>query len=281
MTLAVGQMMPSYAVYARNGATHSENKIHDDSVAREYGFAGGLVPGVTVHAYMTRLPVDAFGPEWLERGTISARFLKPFYEGELVTVSGTITRADAVAVEMELTATNPAGEACGIGTASLPSAAAEPPPLSEFPHAPLPERRPFATRTVFEGLDILGSLDHPWEIVERDTSFFDEVADDHPLYRDASGGLLHPGYLIRSANSILVRNVELGPWIHVSSDVTHFAAVRRGEGYTTRARVIDLFERKGHRFVVLDVLLAKEDGTPITRTRHTAIYDVRRVASPA
>ena len=37
-----------YHVKARNPATESENKIHHDDVARQYGFAGGLVPGVTV-----------------------------------------------------------------------------------------------------------------------------------------------------------------------------------------------------------------------------------------
>ena len=51
-----------YEVRAHNAATASENKIHDDDVARRYGFSGGLVPGVTLYAYMTRPVVDALGP---------------------------------------------------------------------------------------------------------------------------------------------------------------------------------------------------------------------------
>ena len=39
----------TYRVRAHNIAADSENKIHDDSVARQYGFAGGLVPGVVVY----------------------------------------------------------------------------------------------------------------------------------------------------------------------------------------------------------------------------------------
>jgi len=33
-------------VSAYNTAAASDNKIHDDSVARRFGFRGGLVPGV-------------------------------------------------------------------------------------------------------------------------------------------------------------------------------------------------------------------------------------------
>ena len=42
----------AYRVSAYNTSKHSENKIHDDTVARKYGFSGGLVPGVDVLAYM-------------------------------------------------------------------------------------------------------------------------------------------------------------------------------------------------------------------------------------
>src|SRR5947207_11828570 len=37
-----GEQLPSYRVIAHNAATESENKIHDDDVAQQYGFAGGL-----------------------------------------------------------------------------------------------------------------------------------------------------------------------------------------------------------------------------------------------
>jgi hypothetical protein len=37
-----------YRVSAYNTSKHSENKMHDDSVAKRYGFDGGLVPGVDV-----------------------------------------------------------------------------------------------------------------------------------------------------------------------------------------------------------------------------------------
>ena len=45
-----------YRVSAYNTAKQSENKMHDDTMARRFGFSGGLVPGVDVMAYMMHLP---------------------------------------------------------------------------------------------------------------------------------------------------------------------------------------------------------------------------------
>ncbi len=63
-----------YDVVAFNSATASSNKIHDDEVAQRLGFRGGLVPGVDVYAYLTHPPAAAWGIDWLERGTMQARF---------------------------------------------------------------------------------------------------------------------------------------------------------------------------------------------------------------
>ena len=71
-----------YHVEAFNTAKESENKIHDDAVARRFGFKGGLVPGVEVYAYMTHLPVARWGRAWLDRGSAECRLLKPVYDGD-------------------------------------------------------------------------------------------------------------------------------------------------------------------------------------------------------
>jgi hypothetical protein len=52
----------TYEVKAFNTAASSENKIHDNTVARQFGFRGALVPGVEVYAYMTHMPVARWGP---------------------------------------------------------------------------------------------------------------------------------------------------------------------------------------------------------------------------
>ncbi|MCC2103679.1 MAG: hypothetical protein KDJ20_06360, partial [Hyphomicrobiales bacterium] len=65
----------------------SENKIHDDDVARRFGFTGALVPGVEVYAYMAHMPVARWGRDWLERGGAECRFIKPVYDGNIARVT--------------------------------------------------------------------------------------------------------------------------------------------------------------------------------------------------
>jgi hypothetical protein len=76
-------------VSAYNTAATSDNKIHDDSVARRFGFRGGLVPGVEVYAYMAHMPVARWARAWLERGCADCRFWKPVYDGALARVTAT------------------------------------------------------------------------------------------------------------------------------------------------------------------------------------------------
>ena len=45
-------IMNIWSATALNTAPDSENRIHGDELAKEYGFQGGLVPGVTISAYL-------------------------------------------------------------------------------------------------------------------------------------------------------------------------------------------------------------------------------------
>ena len=107
--------LETYRVKAFNTAKQSENKMHDDTVARRFGFSGGLVPGVDVMAYMMHLPVRRWGRDFLERGLIEARFVKPVYDGEDAAIAG--SESDGMlSIEVESR-----GEVCATGTASLPA----------------------------------------------------------------------------------------------------------------------------------------------------------------
>ena len=46
---------------ALNTAPDSQNQIHSDELAKEYGFEGGLVPGVTISAYLVHPMIDKWG----------------------------------------------------------------------------------------------------------------------------------------------------------------------------------------------------------------------------
>ena len=106
-----------YRVSAYNTSKHSENKMHDDTVAKRYGFDGGLVPGVDVMAYMMHLPVAKWGRAFLERGLIEARFIKPVYDGEMADVTAEESNG-VLSIEVRSR-----GELCATGSASLPAAA--------------------------------------------------------------------------------------------------------------------------------------------------------------
>src|SRR4030095_11684164 len=111
---------PEYHVKARNTSSSSENKIHDEQIARQYGFRGALVPGVTVYAYLTHPLVEAFGAAWLERGTANVRFLKPIHDGEEVRIAGSVTARDARSLSATVTQTPTGGGECATLTATLP-----------------------------------------------------------------------------------------------------------------------------------------------------------------
>jgi acyl dehydratase len=271
------ERLPEYRVKARNTSERSENKIHDDAVARQYGFRGGLVPGVTVYAYMTHPLVEVFGTGWLERGTASVRFVQPVLDGEDLTVSGSVTARDERGATTALSASTASAGECAVLTATVPAGTPTPVNLALYPARPLPAERPAATRAHLDALAVLGTPSNAYDEA-RAAEYLEKVGDALPLYRGA-GGRVHPGFFVDQANRTLDRNLTLGPWIHVGSVVRHLGGARIGETLATRGRVRSLFERKGREFVEVDlVIVAGERARPVAHVLHTAIY---RLPPPA
>lgn len=265
--------MTTYRVVARNHHTESANRIHSDDVAKQYGFRGGLVPGVTVFAYMTRPVAARWGQAWLEGGGLSARFALPVYDGQEITVETTEV-ADG---ELEVTVRTPDGVVAATGTAVLDAGLSF--DVADYPTAPLVARdeRPPASFDALPAGMTLGSLAGAGFHGEKADVFLALIDDDLPLYK--GGAVAHPGSLIQAANEILSSNVLLGPWIHVSSQATFPTTASDGDRLTTRGKVVDTFERKGHKFVDLDVLVVANDTTPVMHARHQAIFEPRQSAS--
>ena len=67
-----GDPLPAVTRRARNTSATSENRIHEDRVARDYGFRGGLVPGATTYAYAASYLTDVLGPLWPAQGTATS-----------------------------------------------------------------------------------------------------------------------------------------------------------------------------------------------------------------
>ena len=222
----------------------SSNLVHDDEFARQLGFDGGLVPGVTVYGYMTAIPARLWGDRWRQHGSMSARFLKPVYDGQEVTVTGVPTD-DAVDIELR----DPAGQLCAVGSAS-PDPVGESVPIDEYPTATLPSP---VQPPAFSDDQVLGSVETRLRIADF-------------------------SWPARCGNEILMANVTLPPWIHVETRTRHLGPVRDGEAVTVRGRVAGLWERRGHRFVELDVLVLGER-SPVAQLRHIAIYELAQLSA--
>jgi acyl dehydratase len=258
----------TYRVAAYNTAKQSENKMHDDAVARRYGFSGGLVPGVDVMAYMIHLPVRTWGRVFLESGLIEARFVKPVYDGETAVIAG--AESDGViAIEVESR-----GELCASGSASLPASAPSV-SISDFREVPaVAERQPVSENSYVSG-QWLGTAPRAWAGDDA-KAYLADIRETDPIY--VNEGLGHPGVLQRVMNKVLVDNAILGPWIHVGSRMQLLAAARVGDTITARAKVTGNYEKKGHRFVELDALVVGNGTTPLAHCHHIAIYQPRAQA---
>jgi hypothetical protein len=207
--------------------------------------------------------VDRWGEAFLTGSTMDGRFLLPVYDGEVVTV-----RLDEAG---ELTVTGPDGVVRATGRAALATDLPEPEQLEA---AERPDPVPPATRDALAVGTTLGTLRFTYR-EDLAAIYLGEIRDDSSMY--ATGALCHPGFLARQANGVLFRNVVLGPWIHVSTRATHRGFVRSGDEIEVRGRVADEYERKGHRFVDLDVEVTA-NGSSVWSAFHTAIWRPRSSA---
>jgi acyl dehydratase len=268
-------LLPIYRVRARNTSTDSENKIHDDSVAASYGFRGGLVPGVTVYAYMTVPLVERCGLDWLEQGSMQVKFHQPFYDGDEVIVKAE-EDASTDPIKIVVTAEREDRTVCATALATVNDRAAwlGEPRLENYPEAPLPpfETRPAAARESLMPGTVLGTLTETISVPDR--TLLEDLDERLPIY-SGPDAVAHPFVFLSVANHILMSNYRLGPWIHAASDLKNWGAVRDGEMISVRGRITDRFERKGHQFVVLDLLVTANQNRVVQQVRHTAIYRPR------
>jgi hypothetical protein len=220
-------------------------------------------------AYMMHLPVAKWGRDFLERGLIEARFIKPVYDGDVTEVSGD-EKNGVLSIAVQSRA-----QLCATGSASL-SAVAPVVSVADFRAAtPEPERRPVDAASYQVG-KWLGTERRKWEGAAA-AEYLGDIRETDPIY--LREGLGHPGLLQRIMNKVLVDNAILGPWIHVGSRMQLLSAARIGDELVARAKVTGNYEKKGHRFVELDALVVANGSTPVAHCQHTAIYQPREQAA--
>jgi acyl dehydratase len=269
----MSEQLAAYEVNAFNTAAASENKIHDDTIARRFGFRGGLVPGVEVYAYMAHMPVARWGRAWLESGEADCRFLKPVYDGALARITAT-EGSDGLALCVES-----AGERCATGQAFMAPDQRSAPAADALPAGAPPAERPQASETSLAPGRALGIAPLTIDRAMLST-YLDEIRETDSLYRVE--GLVHPGQILRLANQALVQNVVLGPWIHVGSKVRNHAVARVGQQLSMRSKITsNAVSSKGHAIVEFNAIVVADGARGVAEITHIAIWRPRQISEAA
>jgi L-cysteate sulfo-lyase len=271
--LKVGDKLPGWNGTVYNyGAAHA-NRIHSDAGAAQYGFARALVPGVAVYAYLLRPVVKKLGLDWLTRGAASVRFWQPVADGDKLSTEALVTGTEPL--ELDLRLLKAEAQTCATGTAALP---AELPAVNvaDYPAAPLPaagQLRP-ATIASFAVGEPLGSLEFTLDWANTGAQFLNDMCEVLPLFKELNPPV-HPAFWLAQANELLMHNSALGMWIHVGSEIQHYALAQAGEAISLRGRVAELYERRGHEFIVVDLVVLGQAERLLVRIKHTAIIKLK------
>jgi hypothetical protein len=261
------EALPPYQVRTHNASEQSENRIHSDDIARQFGFKGALVPGVTVFAHMTRPLVEHFGERWLARGVADVTFFKPAYEGDLLTIR---TRHSTTGQGYELSCANEAGVELARMSADIASALPAVDPRSDMPPSSQDGERPVVSWELMEIGRPFPAL--RWAPTPEDNRVWcEDTRDDLALFRSGPSAPIHPGFVLRQANLVLRNRFVLPAWIHTGSRITFRDVPRLGNEYEVRAVPEEKWERKGHQMVRLYVAI-RAGAKTYAEVLHTAIF---------
>lgn len=254
--------MSVYMATARNFAGDTENRIHSDEVAAQFGFAGALVAGAAVFGHMTRPLVDALGTDWLTNWTADVRFLKPAYHGDALANCHEVVGKDHTV----------RCHARGVLLAELTSnlaETAETEPTAIGAGAAIDERPEIRWDNVAVGEPFPAWTWSPDAITNAESAA--QVEDDLDCYRH---GVIHPNAILGTANRAFTRRYLLPAWIHVGSTVRFRRLLRVGDEIEVRTVPTRKWRRKGHEFVSLAIAYLV-GGMVATEIQHVSIFRVR------
>ncbi len=265
-------MIRQWSAEALNTAPNSANEIHGDAMAKAFGFEGGLVPGVTVSAYLIHPAIERWGAAWLDRGAAQCRVVSPLYDREQFTVD----IQDVAEDQFLSTLTRPNGTVCAHGEVSLPAAEPAIPVRRGDPLAEPGYAAPPATFEVWRELQAHGcrAFRYVWneqaEVYLRD-------ADQMPsLLQPGQQGFANMSFLLGCSNWILAGNAYMNPWVHLETRSQNFQRVPQDTTIVAEMAVKDSFEKKGHQFIDVDVdLYNEEDDSCLMTTMLRAIFRLR------
>jgi len=247
--------MNPWKAYALNTAPDSENQIHSDDLAKRYGFKGGLVPGVTVSAYLLHPVIESSGMAWLEKGYANCKITSPLYDGENFEVISEILREGQTNTFLK----NEDGKIIANAESKI---------LENIPSKPK-YRGDLLIQEEFKAP--IASFAE-WKKLKKEgcKAFKFHWGGDNPLIylsdekklplilQPSKSGHANLSFLLGCANWILAGNAFMNPWVHLQTKSQNYKSVSLETTLITEMSVIDFYEKKGHEFIEVEVNLFEE-----------------------
>jgi hypothetical protein len=227
-----------WSICAVNLAEHADNPVHTVEGGLAAGYAGAVVAGTTVYAYLTRPAAEAWGGDWVGGGTGEVTFHAPVLADEPVDLVPTEADDGAWVIE----ARNPSGRCA---TLTVGFAADDPPDPVGDRLEPL--------------VEVLG---------DRWTGYPARAGEDLALYGDL--GIVHPVVWPSLANRVFSTQLVDGAWVHTRSAIRHLDTARPGATVVVESWLVDRFTTRAGERAVVDVRISV-DNVPVAAIEHEAI----------
>jgi len=245
----------SWLATALNTAPDSENQIHSDELAKEYGFKGGLVPGVTVSAYLLHPVIESLGKEWLERGYADCKITSPLYDGENFEVFSEAHKQGHINTFLK----NHEGKIVANAESQL---LVNQPPAPRYRGDPLVEdnfEAPVPSFEIWERLKNEGCRAFKFEWGgENPLIYLSDEKKLPKLLQPKDIGYANLCFLLGCSNWILAGNAFMNPWVHLQTKSQNYKPVFLGSTLIAEMSVKDFYEKKGHEFIEVNVNLFED-----------------------
>lgn len=266
-------MIKGWSAQALNQEPNSTNEIHGDDLAQQYGFTGGLVPGVTVSAYLLHPAIEAWGADFLARGRAHVTVHSPLYDGEQFQVD--ITEQEQARYKASLRRpddTLAASASTDLHDATPPARRGDPMAAADFV-------APDACRDVWQKLQRTGCLAFPfhWHPEHIMATYLSNPAG-MPALLQGNRAYANMAFILGISNWTADSNVHMNPWIHLETWSQNYRPIPMGTRIVCEMTVEDLFDKKGHEFFDANFnLFDTQDDSALTSIRLRAIYKLRAV----
>ena len=259
---------------AFNQEPDSANEIHGDDLAQQYGFTGGLVPGVTISAYLLHPAVVAWGEDFLATGWSHVRVVSPLYDEENFSVEVTPGEGERYSA----TLVRPDGTASAHAEVRLERAPAAPPCRRGDAVVPGDYQGPAATREFWEQLAAGGCKAQrvQWRPGGRMGAYLRD-ASAMPALLAGPDAFANTGFILGISNWLTAANAYMNPWVHLETTSQNYRAIAAGTDIVAEMSVAGVFEKRGHEFVdtVVNLFDEADDGCLCTIDLR-AIYRLRQ-----